>query len=152
MQVAILHPALLQRALVCEPGYLRCALGGDELRSRVASARAASSAPGSESHDLLAAPPGKEWHRQREELNAEAFVRDDVPILTAEVPDEASLASSPVDIRFSHGSETGAVFKDISLHLAAVRGATPDIIDGVGHALYLHPDAAADYLRGHVET
>lgn len=172
VQMALLHPTLVQRALVYEPGYLRCVPGGDELRSRVAAAvdghlahhprdwpgayrafaRAASPAPGPESQDVLAAPPGREWHRQREELNAEAFVRDDVPILTAELPDATLLASSPVDVRFSHGSETGAVFRDVTRHLAAIRGTIADVIDGVGHALYLHPDAAATYLRDHVGT
>ena len=169
VQLAIRHPALVQRALIYEPGYLRCTSGGDELRSRVeaavdaylahhprdwpgayrALARVAGSTPGPESHDVLAAPPGKEWHRHREELNAEAFVRDDVPILTAELPDEAWLASTAVDVRFSHGSETSLIFGDIAVHMAAIRGAIPEVLDGVGHALYLHPDAAAEYLQDH---
>ncbi|HSW43567.1 MAG TPA: hypothetical protein VLM76_13760 [Patescibacteria group bacterium] len=60
--------------------------------------------------------------------------------------DEASLAATPVDLRFSYGSETNAIFRDIAVRLAAVRGDVPEVVDGVGHAIYLHPDAAAAYL------
>jgi hypothetical protein len=28
-----------------------------------------------------------------------------------------------------------------------VRGDVPDVIDGVGHVLYFHPDEAAAYIR-----
>ena len=66
--------------------------------------------------------------------------------LAPEAVDEASLASAPVDVRFSHGSETSAIFRGISVRLAAVRGGVPEVVDGVGHAIYLHPDAAAGYL------
>jgi len=169
VQLAIRHPALVRRALVYEPGYLLCVPEGDELRSQVDGAvdaylahhpldwtgayqafgEVADGAPGPASDDVLAAPSDTDWHRRREELNAEAFVRDDLPILTAELPDETLLASSPVDIRFSHGAETGPVFRDIAVHLAAVRGATPDVVDGAGHWLYLCPAAAAEYLRAH---
>jgi hypothetical protein len=89
---------------------------------------------------------GRDWHGRREELNAEAMVRDDIPILTAEAVDEASLAATPVDMRFSFGSESDAIFRDIAVGLAAVRGGVAEMIDGVGHAIYLHPDAAAAYL------
>jgi hypothetical protein len=97
----------------------------------------------------LTPPPGQEWYASREELNAEPVVRDDIPILTTETVDEAGLASTPVEVRFSHGTQTGAVFRDIATRLAAVRGDVPDVIEGAGHALYLHPDAAAAYLLGH---
>lgn len=162
VQLAIRHPTLVRRALVYEPGYLRTTERTVDLRSLVlaameahlrirpgdwagayqAFARAVGPAAGS-----LASPSDRDWYRQREELNAEAFVMEDVPILTAEVVDEASLASTPVDMRFSYGSETSPIFRDISVHLAAARDGVPDVIDGVGHAIYLHADAAAAYLR-----
>jgi pimeloyl-ACP methyl ester carboxylesterase len=162
VQVAIRHPALVRRALVYEPGYLRAAQGADDVRSPVlaaiearlrthpddwvgayrAFARAAAPTAGP-----LTPPAGREWYAQREELNAEAIVRDDIPILTAEVVDEARLAATPVDVRFLHGSESGAVFRDIAARLASVRGGVPEVIDGVGHAIYLHPDAAAAHIR-----
>jgi pimeloyl-ACP methyl ester carboxylesterase len=162
VQLAIRHPTLVRRALVFEPGYLSAARNTVDLRSLVlvameahlrihpgdwvgayrAFARAVRPAAGS-----LTPPSDRDWHGQREELNAEAIVRDDIPILTAEAVDEASLASTPVDMRFSYGSETSAIFRDIAVRLAAVRGDVPEMIDGVGHAIYLHPDAAAAYLR-----
>ena len=32
------------------------------------------------------------------------------------------------------------------VRLAAARGSAPDVIDGVGHAIYLDPDLAAAYI------
>ena len=162
VQLAIRHPALLRRALVYEPGFLGTTAEGAHLRSLVLAATAAhlrnhpgdwvgayrafartvGATPGS-----LTAPSDRDWFGRREELNAEAMVRDDIPLLTAEVVDEASLASTPVDVRFAYGSETSAVFRDVAVHLAALRGGGPDVIPGVGHALYLWADAAAAYLR-----
>jgi pimeloyl-ACP methyl ester carboxylesterase len=162
VQLAIRHPALVRRATVYEPGYLSLTDDGVRLRALVlaatdshlgshpgdwvgayrAFARVVAPAAGS-----ITAPSGRDWFGQREELNAEAMVRDDIPLLTAEAVDEASLVSTPVDVRFAYGSETSAVFRDIAVRLAAVRGGAPDVIPGVGHALCLHPDAAAAYLR-----
>jgi len=170
VQLAIRHEALVRRALVYEPGYLRCVQGAQDLRTRVvaaldahlrrypgdwagaygAFARAATPDPGPEAHGFLEPPPGKDWYGQREEGNAEAIVRDDIPILTDELVDEASLAATSVDVRFSYGGDSGAIFRDIAVHLAAVRGDIPDVIDGVGHALYFHPDPAAAYLRARI--
>jgi pimeloyl-ACP methyl ester carboxylesterase len=161
-QLAIRHPALVRRALVYEPGYLTVTEEGVRLRSLVLAATGASlrSHPGdwvgayrafgqavAPSAPSLTAPPDRDWYGQREELNAEPMMRDDIPLLTAEPADEASLASTPVDVRFACGSETSAVFRDIAVHLAAVRGGVAEVIPGVGHALYLHADAAAAYLR-----
>ncbi len=95
----------------------------------------------------LTAPSGRDWFRQREELNAEAMVRDDIPFLTSEGVDEGSLASTPVDVRFAHGSDTSPIFRMIAVRLAAVRGGVPDVIAGVGHAIYLDADTAARYVR-----
>lgn len=91
-------------------------------------------------------PPGREWYARREAGNAEAFVRDEVPILTRELVDEPRLASLPIDVRFAHGTGSPAVFRDVATDLAAVKGGTPDIIDGAGHVLCLHADAAAAYI------
>jgi pimeloyl-ACP methyl ester carboxylesterase len=169
VQLALRHPTLVRRALVYEPGYFRSTRDQEGIQARVSAAteahldthpgdwagayrafaRAATPDPASGPHGLLTPPEGKEWHAQREEINAEAFVRDDVPFLTAESVDESALASCPVDVCFSSGSETMAVFRDIAVHLAAVRGAAPDVIDGVGHAIYLDPEQAATYIDGH---
>jgi hypothetical protein len=105
-------------------------------------ARAQTSAPGG-----LSAPADRDWYARREELNAEAFIRDDVTLLTSELVDEAALASVAVEVRFAHGTTSPSVFGDIARHLAAVRGERPDLIEGAGHALYLQPDAAAVYIH-----
>lgn len=162
VQVAIRHPALVRRALAYEPGYLSAVQPGGDLRSLVLAATEAHlrSHPGDwvgayrafaqavgPSAPSLTAPSDRDWHGQREELNAEPMVRDDIPLLTAEAVDEASLVSTSIDVRFAYGSETSAVFRDVAVRLAAVRGVVPDVIPGVGHALYLHADSAAAYLR-----
>jgi pimeloyl-ACP methyl ester carboxylesterase len=162
VQLALRHPALVGRALVYEPGYLRCVPGGEVLQRGVraaieahlarhpsdwvgayaAFARGQASAPGG-----LIAPADSDWYARREELNAEAFIRDDVAILTTELPDDGALASLAVEVRFAHGTSSPAVFRDIATHLAAVRADRPDVIEGAGHALYLQPDAAAAYIH-----
>jgi hypothetical protein len=97
--------------------------------------------------ELVAPPPGREWFALREEVNAEAFMRDDLLILTRERVDEAQLASANVDIRFSFGTESLPVLGAIATHLAAVRNARPIAVEGVGHVIYYDPDAAAAHLR-----
>jgi hypothetical protein len=94
---------------------------------------------------LLAAPT-HEWNARREEMDAEPFVRDDVPILTRERVDHDALASAAVEIRFSHGTRSSPIFHDIATSLAGVRGAVPDVIEGVDHACYLEPDRTAAYI------
>lgn len=161
VQLAIRHPTLVLRALVYEPGYLSLTDESVHVRSLVLTAteahlrthpgdwvgayRAFAQAVGP-SAPSVTAPSDRDWYGQREVLNAEALVRDDIPLLTAEAVDEASLASTPVDVRFAYGSETSPVFRDITVRLAAVRGGVPDVIAGVGHAICLHADAAAAYL------
>jgi len=162
IHLAIRHPTLVRRALVYEPGYLTLTVDGERLRSLVlvatdahlrshpgdwvgayrAFTRAVAPAAGS-----LTASAERYWFGKREERNAEAMVRDDIPLLTAEAVDAAALASTPVDVRFAYGSETSPVFREIAVRLAAVRGVLPHVIPGVGHAIYLHADAAAAYLR-----
>ena len=78
----------------------------------------------------------RSWYDEREERNAETLFRDDIPILTAELVERAELASASSDLRFSFGTETRPIFRDIAAHLAAVRETTPDVLSGVGHFLY----------------
>jgi pimeloyl-ACP methyl ester carboxylesterase len=168
LQLAHRHPALVRRALVYEPGYLRCVLEGEDLQRRAidvvrghldahpadwAGAYEAVMrivAPAIDAGDRIGAPlPGADWYARREAANGEAMVRDDVPILTAERLDEAALAATPVDVRFAHGAESPTLFRDIATRLAGIRGDAPDVIEGTGHALYLHPAAAASYIGDH---
>ena len=92
-------------------------------------------------------PPGKEWYADREDADAEALVVDDVPILSRELVDEVELATAAVDIRFSFGTASLPIFREIATHLASVRHAAPDAIDGAGHLMKYLPDAAAAYVR-----
>jgi hypothetical protein len=87
--------------------------------------------------------PGRTRLRDR----VRAFVRDDLPIITREVLDEGRLASTSADIRFSYGAESVPLFRDISVHLSAVKGTVADRIEGVGHAIYDHPASAAAYIQ-----
>jgi len=166
-QLALRYPTLIRRALVFEPGYLRCVPKGTELQAAThdavmahldrhatdwvgayaaaLSAAAQSAAPGQPG--FLAPPLGRDWYSRREEGNAEAFVRDDIPVLTSEVVDEASLALVAVDLRISRGTASPPVFGEIAAYLAGIRGADPDVIAGAGHAIYFQPDLVADYIR-----
>jgi pimeloyl-ACP methyl ester carboxylesterase len=167
LQLALRHAELVRRALVYEPGYLLLLPDPEDIHRRlteaasqhlvgnpgdwagayVAAMRAL--APESEiSADVAttSAQP-RSWYDEREEGNAETLLRDDIPVLTAELINRAELASAPADIRFSFGTETRPIFREIAAHLAAVRNTAPDVLDGVGHFLYYYPDAAAAYVR-----
>ena len=165
LQVALRHPRRIRLALVYEPGYFRQMVGAENLQLPVNAAVAqhlaehpddwigayavfkqAASPPSGSRPGALAAPPGKEWYARREDLDAEVLVRDDAPILTRELVDEEALAAAQVDIRFSYGTLSPSVFRDIVTHLAAVRAQTPDVLKDVGHLLHYFPDAAADYI------
>jgi hypothetical protein len=108
----------------------------------------------SEIPDDVSATPwqSRSWYDEREEGNAETLLRDDLPILTAELVDEAQLASSAADIRFSFGTRTRPIFRSIAEHLAAVRNTTPEVLEDVGHFLYYHPEEAAAYVRAQMPT
>jgi pimeloyl-ACP methyl ester carboxylesterase len=167
LQLALRHPELILRALVYEPGYFRQVPGGEEVQLPVNKAvaehlaahpndwvgayaafrMAAGPPPNGASRAAFTPPPGLEWYAEREEANAEAFVVDDVPILSRELVDEEELATAPVDIRFSFGTASLPIFRRIATHLAAVRNAAPDSIDGAGHLMTYAPDAAAAYIR-----
>ncbi len=62
------------------------------------------------------------------------------------------MASAAVDIRFSYGTRTRPIFRDIALHLAATRGDAPDVLEDLGHFLYLHPDVVAAYVEARSRT
>jgi hypothetical protein len=86
------------------------------------------------------------WYVEREDMDAEALVVDDIPILTRETVDETALAASPVDFRFAYGTASLPIFREIVTYLAAVRGGASDEIEGVGHGLVYHSGAAAAYI------
>lgn len=171
LELALRYPALIRRCLVFEPGYFRQVPGGEALAkpptvaveahlaahpddwagAYAAFGRAISPGEASGPRGFFTQPDARHWYTEREDGNAEALVRDDIPILTRELVDEAELASAAVDIRFSFGANSLSIFRDITAHLAAIRGATPDAIQGVGHSIYYHPDATATYIRSQAE-
>jgi pimeloyl-ACP methyl ester carboxylesterase len=167
LEVALRHAELVRRALVYEPGYLLLLSDPENTHRRLTEAASEHLVDnpydwagayaavmrafvlGSEiPADAPATPTqSRSWYDQRERDNAEALLRDDIPILTAEMVDPAELASSTADIRFSFGTEARPIFRDIAAHLAAVRNIVPDVLNGVGHFLYYHPEVAAAYIR-----
>jgi pimeloyl-ACP methyl ester carboxylesterase len=167
LQLALRHPELIRRALIYEPGYFRQVPGGEEFQrpaneavvahlaahpgdwvgAYAAFRRVAGPPPDGGSRGVFTPPPGEEWYAQREDANAEALVVDDVPILSRELVDEQELARAAADIRFSFGTASLPIFQEIATHLAAVRSATPDSIDGAGHLMKYLPDAGAAYVR-----
>lgn len=170
VQLAIRHPASVRRVLAYEPGFLRSVPAGRESRANLSAAIDAyleqhpgdwsgaygefahASAPNASSAStaFVADAEAFEWHARREAGNAEPFIRDDVPLITAEDVDVGAIRSTPIEIRFSYGSRSGSLFRDIATFLASARGETPDVIEGAGHALYLAPELAATYMREHV--
>jgi hypothetical protein len=84
------------------------------------------------------------------DANAEVLIRDDLG-LTRETVDETILGSAPVEIRFAFGTRSLPIFEQIAQRLSAVRGQTPDRLDGVGHGVYFHPDQTAAYILNHTE-
>jgi len=172
LQLALRNPTQVRRALVFEPGLFRQLPGGALTKARIQDAieghlaarpgdwtgalaafrRAVATAMGPAADELVAPPPGKNWYAAREEGNAEAFVRDDLLILTEERVDEAELAAASVDVRFSFGTESLPVLHAIATHLATVRSTRLIAVEGVGHVIYYHPDAAAAYLRAQAEV
>jgi pimeloyl-ACP methyl ester carboxylesterase len=167
LQLALRHPELIRRALVYEPGYFRVVPGGEDLQLPVNKAVAehlaahpgdfagayaaflgATRPPPDSGPPAVSSPdPVQDWYAEREEANAEAFVVDDVPILSRELVDEEELATAPVDVRFSFGTASVPIFRQIATHLAAVRTASPDAIAGAAHLMTYAPEAAAAYIR-----
>lgn len=163
LRLALRHAALVRRALVFEPGLFRLVPGGEAMQGPVnqAVAEHLASAPGDWSGALdafrrtvaanvgalLEPPKGNDWYAAREEIDAEALVRDDIPVLTRELVDEADLAAASVDIEFSYGTRSNPVLRAIATHLAAASGGMPIAIDGVGHLLNFYPEETAAYVR-----
>ena len=167
VELGLRHPSRIRRALVFEPGYFGNIPGGEafgrpanDVVSRYldehpgdwpgaydAFLRAVARPGVTDDPGFLAPPLGKEWHAERERSNAEAFVRDDLPILTREVLDERRLSSTLTDMRFSYGAASIPLFRQLASQLAAVRGSDVDRIEAVGHVLYWYPDEAAAYVR-----
>ena len=166
LQFALGHPGLVRRAVVFEPGLFRQVPGTDAVQRAVRRAihdhlavhpddwagalrafRRAASVAMTGAESIFAPPVGMEWYAEREEVDAEAFVRDDLPILTEEVVDERALASASADILFSFGTDSLPTFRRIAAHLAAVRGSSAVAVDGVGHLIYYQPEAAAAHIR-----
>jgi pimeloyl-ACP methyl ester carboxylesterase len=170
LQVALRHPELVRRALVFEPGYLLLLPDPESIHRRlvgtaaehlagspedwVGAYAAVMQAFASEIPDDVSATPwqSRSWYDEREEGNAETLLRDDIPILTAELVDEAELAAAAADIRFSFGTRTRPIFRSTAEHLAAVRNTTPEVLEDVGHFLYYHPEEAAAYVRAQMPT
>lgn len=166
VQLALRHPTAVRLVLAYEPGFLSLVPAGRALQAAVmgtidvylrqhpgdwdgaylafatAAADPAAGAPG-----ILADTGAFAWYARREAANAEPFVRDDVPLITADDVDETALAATSVDIHFAYGSRSAPLFRDIATRLAAVRGDVPDVIEGAGHALYLAPDPTAAYVQ-----
>jgi pimeloyl-ACP methyl ester carboxylesterase len=166
LQLALRHPRLVRRALVFEPGLFRQVPGGETIQLPVSQAldahlaahpddwagalgvfRGAVAYATGGTDELLAPPEGREWYAAREEMDAEALVRDDLRILVQEVVDENALASASVDIRFSFSNRSIPVFRQIADHLAGLRGSGAIPVDGVGHLIYFEPDAAVAHIR-----
>jgi pimeloyl-ACP methyl ester carboxylesterase len=170
LQLALRHPGLIRRALVFEPGLFRHVSGGEVLlgAARRAVDRHLAANPddwtgalgafrravavATRNDTFLAPPVGREWYALREEVDAEAFVRDDLPILTEEVVDEDALASAAVDFRFLFGTDSMPLFRQIAISLATLRGSRAIAIGGIGHLLYCQPDTAAANIRDHAQA
>jgi pimeloyl-ACP methyl ester carboxylesterase len=167
LQLALRHPGLLRRTLAWEPGHLRQVAGGDEVYRKIRDAgnahltahpddwagayaavlRSLGLAPDQPPGGIAEPSPDRTWHDEREDGNAESLMLDDIPILTGEIIDEAALASAPGDIRFGMGAQAQPIFREVTLHLAAVRRTRPDVVVGLGHGILYRPDEAAAYLR-----
>ena len=169
LRLALLHPTLLRCAILYEPGLFAHARDGESVRQTadlamsaylddypgdwvgavhafgraIAALRTPEATPG----DFLEPPAGRDWYAAREDGNAEALVRDDIPITSRERFDIHEIASAQVELRFAYGSESLPIFRSIATELAAARKSVPDRIEGGTHGIYLQPELAADYIR-----
>lgn len=168
IQLALRHPHLVRRALIFEPGYFRLADGGEELHvestqvvdryldenptdwagAADALSRWAAGETDPGARGALSAPEGKEWYDRRAAENAEALVREDIP-MTGESLDKGELGASKIEFRFAFGTESRPLFRQIATRLAAVRGAPLDALKGVGHLPYIHPKTVSAYVLAH---
>lgn len=91
-------------------------------------------------------PPGKHWYTERRDINAEAFVKEDIR-MGSEMADGAAVANSPVEVRIASGTAGHTVFHEVATVLAAMRGTMLDVVPGAGHSLHYSPEAMANYIR-----
>jgi pimeloyl-ACP methyl ester carboxylesterase len=163
LRMALRHPDLLKAVLSFEPGLFEMADGGEALRRTVESAvdthlrthpddwSGATEALGREAatsmdiDSLFTPPPGKDWFARRTATNAESLIRGDLP-LTRETFDRNAVTHCSVPVRFSHGTASLPIFGAISNTLANLRGEVPDVLDGVSHNIFYHPDQATEYI------
>lgn len=166
LELAIRNPELVRTALLYEPGYFGLTDDGRRLQDVVcrtvdnylasspedwagaAAVLGQASAECTEdaSRGFFEPPPGKQWYTERRDLNAEAFVKNDIR-LGAEMPDEDAVANCPVDLRIASGTAGHAVFHDVATVLASIRGTMLDVVPGSGHSFHYDPDAMANYIR-----
>ncbi|CAN5867574.1 hypothetical protein BH23ACT4_BH23ACT4_14710 [soil metagenome] len=164
LRLALLHPAPLKAVLSFEPGIFGVAEGGEELLGRVQGAvnEHLTSKPGDwqgatdvlgreavssvdDMTSLFSPPSGKEWFVRHAAANAESLIRGDLP-LTKESFDPKSVADCPVTLRFSYGTASLPIFEAVAKSLAALRDEIPDVLEGVSHSIFYHPDQAAEYI------
>ncbi len=164
LRLALRRPELLKTVLCFEPGIFHIAEGGEVLRSEVVRAVenhlrdhpddwvGATDALGqaavssiSDRTSLFTPPPGREWFFRHAAAHAESLIRGDMA-LTGERFDYDEVADCPTKLRFSYGTASLPVFRSIAEALAALRNEQPEVLDGVSHGLFLHPDEVTQYL------
>jgi pimeloyl-ACP methyl ester carboxylesterase len=164
LRLALRRPELLKTVLCFEPGIFHIAEGGESLRSEVVRAvenhlrdhpedwvgatdslgRAAVSSI-SDRTSLFTPPPGREWFFRHAAAHAESLIRGDMA-LTGEHFDYDEVADCPINLRFSYGTSSLPIFRSIAKALAELRNEQPDMLDGVSHGLFLHPEEATQYI------
>jgi pimeloyl-ACP methyl ester carboxylesterase len=169
LRLALRHPDRLKAVLCFEPGVFAAVEEGQCFRARIegevvdhlarsphdwlgaveALGRAAVTDV-ADMTSLFTPPPGKEWFSLHTSAGAEALIRGDLP-MTAEPFDAEAVQRCPLNLRFSHGTRSLPIFRRIAETLAASRDETPDVLSGVGHSIFYHPDEAVEYLRRTVE-
>lgn len=166
LRLALRHPRLLRTVLCFEPGVFHAVEGGNALRLAaelaledhlrahpgdwVGATQALGEAAVNSVDDmasLFTPPPGREWFARRTASHAESLIRGDLR-LTGERFDPQEVASCPTNLRFSYGTASLPIFRDIAGRLAAHRNDDPDALDGVSHGIFYHPDTAAQYIAG----
>lgn len=164
LRLALRRPELLKTVLCFEPGIFHIAEGGEVLRSGVVRAVenhlrdhpddwvGATDALGqaavssiSDRTSLFTPPPGREWFFRHAAAHAESLIRGDMA-LTGERFDYDEVADCPTNLRFSYGTASLPIFRGIAEALAALRNEQPDVLDGVSHGLFLHPDEVTQYI------
>lgn len=164
LRLALRHPDLLKTVLCFEPGVFDAVEGGavyrlemtraieEHLREHPGDWVGATDALGraavgssTDRTSLFEPPAGREWFFRRAGDNAESLIRGDIS-LTGEVFDPDEVASCTTDLRFSYGTASLPIFRSIAETLAAYRSEQPDVLSGVSHGIFLHPDQASRYI------